>query len=241
MVQRGMTTPGLDPRLGGLEGATFLHAESQYLAKLFTERLADEGYNMVLDNTMHSPTAMAGTMNDMADEGYKYRGLFMDIPVDESRKSIRERYLRHALDGTGRFVPTSIIGDRTSTRSLSRNRDAFDTMVGQDWFTEWMAVDNTGVSDGNPRKVIEAQGTGKGEHKPKYEPISPSFWPNADKKSQDPEFQQKTKKRRSFWERLFGKSPEQPPLLFDQPQPQEQPEAAATMGYDTTGESFFPP
>ena len=50
-------------------------------------------------------------MEPLAEEGYTFRGLFADIPVPESRLSIRERFTDAPI-GQGRFVPSSVVGNR---------------------------------------------------------------------------------------------------------------------------------
>ena len=46
---------------------------------------------------------------------------------------------------------------------MSKNRDAFDELVAQDWFTDWMVIDNTGISEEprRPKKEVTAQGKGQ--------------------------------------------------------------------------------
>jgi hypothetical protein len=172
LIGRGMLPEGISQDLKPMEQVTFLHEESSYVAKLFSQRLGDLGYNVVLDNTMDSEGGMMKRMTPLARQGYKFRGLFVDIPVDESKASARKRYLDAALSPQGgRFVPSSVQGNRASSRgTLSKNRDAMDSLVEQDWFTEFMIVDNTGVSTGNAKGEVLVQGTGGGTAATRYLP-----------------------------------------------------------------------
>ena len=171
LIARGMLPEGISKDLKPMEQVTFLHEESSYLAKQFSKRLGDLGYNVVLDNTMDSEHGMLKRMTPLARQGYNFRGLFVDIPVEESRASATARYQRGAFtEQGGRFVPSSVIGNASSTRgNLSKNRDAMDDLVEDDWFTEWVVIDNTGISQGNPRGAVIAQGSGAGSAVQKWQ------------------------------------------------------------------------
>jgi hypothetical protein len=45
-----------------------------------------------------------------------------------------------------------------------------DTLVDDDWFTEWLIVDNTGISNRTPKGEIVGQGTGAGSAADRYLP-----------------------------------------------------------------------
>jgi hypothetical protein len=224
MVEKGMGPPGLSPKLGGLEGASFIHEESSYISKMFSRRLSALGYNMVLDNTMNTPESMKKKMLPLANEGYTFRGLFADIPVPESKISIKDRYMDAPI-GKGRFVPSAVVGGRESPdpNSLSLNRDAFDKLVDEDWFTSWKVIDNTGISERprNPRGVVTAQGTGEGskpgeiyaERHPEHEDVEAKA---ARLKAEEDEAKREREERKRWWKRLYEKfSPPDEP--FDLP------------------------
>lgn len=165
LIARGALPDGVDPSVKPMEQVNFIHEESSYLSKLFVAMLADEGYNIVLDNTMASPGSMIGRMRPLQEAGYSFKGLFVDIPVEESRLSARRRYERGMTsDLGGRFVPSGVQSDTPSVNGrLSVNRDAFDELAGIDkdgnvigggWFTEFMVIDNTGVSEQKPKSEI---------------------------------------------------------------------------------------
>ena len=172
LIAKGMLPEGISQDLKPMEQVTFLHEESSYVAKMFSQRLGDLGYNVVLDNTMDSEGGMLKRMTPLARQGYKFRGIFADIPQEESLASAKKRYTDAALSPMGgRFVPSSVQGNRGSTKgTMSKNRDAMDSLVEQDWFTEFMIVDNTGVSTRNPRGEIVAEGTGTGSAADRYLP-----------------------------------------------------------------------
>ena len=171
MVDRGMTPPGIEG-LKPMEQVTFIHSESAYLAKMFQNRLSDDGYNVVIDRTFESSGGMQPVLGALADDGYTFRGLFVDIPIDESRESTRRRYLQDALtDKGGRFVPSSVQGNRASSQgNLSKNRDAFNSYAEDDWFDEWMIIDNSGITDGNPKGDVVDHGTSDGDGTAAYRP-----------------------------------------------------------------------
>jgi len=181
LIERGMLPEGISPDLKPMEQVTFLHEESSYVAKMFSQRLGDLGYNVVLDNTMDSEAGMLKRMTPLARQGYKFRGIFADIPQEESLASAKKRYIDAALTPQGgRFVPSSVQGNRGSTKgTMSKNRDAMDTLVAEDWFTEYMIVDNTGVSTRNPKGEVVAQGTGTGSAADRYLPDHDAARPKA--------------------------------------------------------------
>jgi GNAT superfamily N-acetyltransferase len=173
MIQRGMLPQGISQDIKPNEQVTFIHGESNYIGKMITNRLAAAGYNVILDNTMQSSSDAERRATPLAQTGYKFRGLFADIPVDESRASVEKRYLADALtEMGGRFVSSAVAGSsgRYSNKSYSKNRDAMDDLVERDWFTEWMIVDNTGIGQGAPKGEIVGEGTGGGTAPSKYLP-----------------------------------------------------------------------
>jgi hypothetical protein len=181
LIARGMLPEGISQDLKPMEQVTFLHEESSAVAKMFSARLGRLGYNVVLDNTMDSEGGMLKRMTPLARQGYKFRGLFADIPPDESLESARKRYLDAALTPMGgRYVPSSVQGNRSSSKgNMSKNRDAMDSLVADDWFTEFMIVDNTGVSTRNPKGDVVAQGAGAGSAADRYLPGNDAAAPKA--------------------------------------------------------------
>lgn len=172
LIDAGGLPPGIEG-LKPMEQVTFIHEESSALSKIFLNRLAEEGYNVVLDNTMETPAGMKKRMIPLASAGYSFRGLFVDISPEESKVSAKARYARlFQTDRGGRFVPSAVVGEKRSTRGrMSANRDAFDELAGIDendnvtgtgWFREFLVVDNTGVSKQNPRSQVTLRGQGDG-------------------------------------------------------------------------------
>ena len=164
LIDRGMTPEGVDAGMKPMEQALYIHEESSEVSKMFMMRLAYLGYNIVLDNTMDTTFGMEKRLVPLSKLGYRHRALFVDITPDESRVSAKGRYIEDA--GTvrgGRFVPSSIVSKKDSQRgNMSRNTDNFHDLVTADWFDQWMIIDNTGVSQRNPRRERTGEGTGKG-------------------------------------------------------------------------------
>lgn len=172
LIDAGALPPGIEG-MKPMEQVTFIHEESSALSKIFLNRLSSEGYNVVLDNTMETPEGMKKRMIPLAAAGYKFRGLFVDIPPAESKASAKGRYQRlFQSERGGRFVPSTVVGDRVSSRGrMSANRDAFDELAGIDendqisnkgWFTDFVIVDNTGVAQQRPRSQVTLVGKGDG-------------------------------------------------------------------------------
>ena len=99
-----------------------------------------------------------GRMDAPPDAAARPEGLHVPWPVrrhPDRRKSLastKKRYIEAALTPQGgRFVPSSVQGNRHSSKgNMSKNRDAFDKFIDQDWFNEWMIVDNTGSRRRHP-------------------------------------------------------------------------------------------
>lgn len=184
MVEMGMVPDTLPPQIKPREAASITHAESNFLTKLFMSRLAAMDVNMVYDSTMANRFHVEKNIRSMAEAGYSFSGLYVGIPKEESRLSTKKRYIEESINNPelgGRFVP-------------SEASTAWDTegtfKQFQSWFTDgWMMVDNTGVSRGEPRKEIYAEGVGDGSGldrflnppppKPrvrKGDPTQSSFW-----------------------------------------------------------------
>lgn len=178
LIDAGALPPNIDG-LKPLEQVAFIHEESSTLSKIWLARLSDEGYNVVLDNTMDfnektgNAKGMLGRMAPLAEDGYAFRGLFVDITPEESLASAKRRYaISFDSERGGRFVPSSVQADRSSRHGrMSANRDAFDQLAGIDengavsgtgWFKDFMVIDNTGVSNGTPKKQIVLSGQGDG-------------------------------------------------------------------------------
>ena len=186
MIDRGMLPEEVSPGMKPLEQVTFIHEESSTLSKEFMVRFGDLGYNMVLDNTMDSDRGMDKRITPLAHDGYKFRGLFIDITPEESQTSVMNRYLRQAFTTLGgRFVP-SWISDPKKKKSrrgrFSTNRDNFDKLVEDGWFTYHSVIDNTGVSKDPPapKGDVTTRGTGTGaaaaeKYKEKWG-VYPGWW-----------------------------------------------------------------
>jgi hypothetical protein len=187
---------------------------------------------MVLDNTMDTPDKVKKKMRPLAEEGYTFRGLFVDIPVEESMLSIRDRYLDAPI-GEGRFVPSSVVKNRASSNpdSMSKNRDAFDALADEDWFTSWKVIDNTGISEKprNPRGVTTAQGTGEGSASKEIFAAKQGVDAEAKAaqlKAEEEEARRDREERKRWWKRLYEKfsPPDEPFALPDLHPGMERPE-----------------
>lgn len=192
MIEFDMLPPDLPKEIRPREAASVTHAESNFLTMLFMSRLAALDINTVYDSTMANRGHVEKNIRALAEAGYTFQGLYVKIPKVESETSARNRYIEESLADPelgGRFVPS----EASSAWDTEGTFKQF-----QSWFTDgWLMVDNTGLTKGQPRKEIYAQGEGNGsglafflsplpppEHRPKRPPT----------RAGDP-------KQRSFWER----------------------------------------
>lgn len=170
MIHAGMLPEGVSPLIKPREQVSFIHAESNFLVSLFFSRLSDEGWNVVYDTTMANVPHVVKNISPLAEAGYKFKGLFIDIPREESKTSALSRYIREFRPDDllgSRFVPSEA-GSAGSARGYnSGNRDVFEDM--ENWFDGgWMVVDNTGISKQRPRRKIVARGVGDGSRTIRY-------------------------------------------------------------------------
>jgi hypothetical protein len=156
MIEAGMLPSGISPSIKPMEQVSFIHAESNYLVALFFRRLSWLGYNVVYDTTMANVPHMTKNLYPLAEDGYRFRGIYIDISYQESRVSALKRYVSEwDTPLGGRFVPSE-------AGAGGNNLGVFDQM--KSWFEDgWMLVNNEGISRGEPAwEIVE---TGKGDGK----------------------------------------------------------------------------
>ena len=133
--------------------------------------------NILLDGTLGSRSILK-RVDMLTDESkgkkYKVRGVFVDVPVEESVKSAIKRHRdgndarrRGVKEGDeqfgGRYVPPAVIRHSTppaGSEHRSTNRSIFADMVDSGVFTNGsLVIDNTGISDRKPlNKIVERDG-----------------------------------------------------------------------------------
>lgn len=157
MVEMDMIPEDLPSEIRPREAASVIHAESNFLTKLFMSRLAAMDVNVVYDSTMANTSHVEKNIRALAEAGYTFSGLYVKIPKEESRLSTKRRFIQESLDNPelgGRFVPTAASSAWDTEGTFKRFRS---------WFTDgWMMVDNTGISKGEPRKNLYDYGAGDG-------------------------------------------------------------------------------
>lgn len=150
MIDEGMLPEGISDKIKPNEQASFIHAESNFLTAMFFRRMAELGHNVVYDTTMANVPHVKKNVGPLHDAGYDFKGVYIDIPREESRLSTTRRYLTEWESPMGgRFVPSEATGNNT--------RGVFEDMT--QWMNEWLIVDNTGISKGTPRLEIVKRGT----------------------------------------------------------------------------------
>lgn len=157
MVDAGMIPDYVPGEIRPREAVSIIHAESNFLSKLFMSRLATTGTNVAYDSTMANVPHVQKNIRPLAENGYSFSGLYVHIPKEESRLSAKKRFLEESAANPelgGRFVPSEASG-AWNTEGTFRNFES--------WFTDgWMMVDNTGVTKGTPRKEVYDEGIGDG-------------------------------------------------------------------------------
>lgn len=199
MVETGMIPSDLPDTVRPREYASVIHAESNFLTKLFMSRLAAEDLNTVYDSTMANTDHVKKNVRALAESGYTFQGLYVSIPSEESRLSAKKRYIEESLANPelgGRFVPTEASGAWDTEGTFKQFTS---------WFEDgWLMVDNTGVSRGAPRKTVYAEGTGDGSGLDRFlNPPPPK-----------PVIRQGDPKQSSFWTGEAVPGGKKPPVMW---------------------------
>ena len=163
-IKEAMAARGLIPELDGLspmEASDLVHEESSAVAYQLADRAMKDGKNVIWDITMSSPNSALRRLEDLADEGYSTRGVFVDIPIDvaveraDARHRIGHEDFRAGLGFGGRYVPPEVIKAQTDEDWGSVNRRTFEEVKSS--FTEWRVYDNS-VTGREPQLVEASPG-----------------------------------------------------------------------------------
>lgn len=175
IMKEVMVSAGMVPEIEGMkpmEMASFIHKESSRMAKMLLQQLRREGYNVTIDGTLGDDSR--DKIEPLINEGYRAKGLFVDVPLDESLGSARDRYTKDAFtENGGRYVPPFVqaAGAPPAHGRMSENRNVFDRLAGitpdgqvtgDGLFETFLVIDNTGIANGNPRSEKTVEGTGSG-------------------------------------------------------------------------------
>ncbi len=156
-VKQEMLDRGMVRRVPGMtdgEHAALLHVESGHIADRMVIEARARGMNVVIDKTMASSPAR--DIGNFRNDGYSVRGVFVKVPVSESKASAFKRW----QDG-GRYVPGSYIEQSRLPNGSTKNFENFRSSRGL--MDEWIVIDNTGISKREPRATIVESGSGLGE------------------------------------------------------------------------------
>jgi predicted ABC-type ATPase len=163
-IKEEMAKRGLIPQLDGLspmEASDLVHEESSAVAYQLADRAMKDGKNIIWDITMSSPDGALRRLDDLTEEGYSTRGIFVHIDIDAAVQRADARH-RHGhgdyLAGKGfggRYVPPEVIAAQADPEWGSVNRRTFEQVKSR--FTEWAIYDNS-VTGREPQLVQASQG-----------------------------------------------------------------------------------
>jgi len=149
-IKSRMAAAGMVPTVEGLspmECAALVHEESSDMSKRLAERAYKEKKNIVWDITMSSTKSVNGRIDDLHNNGYHTKGVFVDIPIETAVKRALGRHrsgleqYRQGKGYGGRYVPPGVIRLYASAGSSSTNHVVFDTLSSQ--MDDWIAYDNS--------------------------------------------------------------------------------------------------
>jgi len=124
-IKEALIDRGMVPQIEGytpMELAPLFHQESSHLARRLAQRAMRHGTNIIFDGTLRNPNHLPSRIQELRDAGYEAPyGIFLDIPVERSLASARNRYVdqleRHARGENpygGRLVPPEFIANSVS-------------------------------------------------------------------------------------------------------------------------------
>lgn len=159
-VKAKMIRDGVFPEIKGLspmEMAGPMHEMSSDISKAFSQRVLDDGFDMIADITMGGHpkkrtgmTGAEGTSTELESLGYQLDAVFVDVPLSMSAVSQNQRHLNgvNRLRGGddpdgGRYVPEFILEESDTGGATTLNRDNFEKMRADGRFARWYVVDNT--------------------------------------------------------------------------------------------------
>lgn len=86
-----------------------VHEESSDLLKLALSQATQLRANVVLDGTLKSYESARKLVDSFVGNGYRFEAHYMHLPRQEAAKRAVGRYLTSKGDGSGRYVPVSIV------------------------------------------------------------------------------------------------------------------------------------
>lgn len=166
MARRGMIpkVPGMTP----MEASPLVHEEASHISKQIGFRLMREKKNLIYDVTMARVPSTRKKLEQLSNEGYDCKAVFVDIEPALSKERGARRYrdgleeytVQHKGHG-GRPLPNHLVDNQRSTvkGARSKNAVALVTLEKNGYFSEPPAVfDNMGSS---PKRVEYSEFAGK--------------------------------------------------------------------------------
>lgn len=135
--------PGLHP----MEASSLIHEESSKMAWDLAQMAEAQKYNIIWDISMGNSGTIEQRIDDMKaiNSEYKTLGIFVDVPISQSKSSAAERYANGLKNDPtiARYTqPVRIEALRDPTGEYqSVNRAAFEES--KDHFDRWVLIDNT--------------------------------------------------------------------------------------------------
>lgn len=166
MAKRGMVpkVPGMTP----MEASPLVHEEASHISKQIGFRLMREKKNMIYDVTMSGRGSSRKKLEQLTNEGYDTRAVFVDIEPALSKERAKKRYregleeytVKHSGDG-GRPLPNHLVDNQRSTVKGARSKNAVNLVAleKEGHFSERPAVfDNMGSS---PERIEYSEFAGR--------------------------------------------------------------------------------
>lgn len=124
-----------------------VHEESSDLLKLVLDEARKSRVNVVLDGTLKSYEAVRKLVDAFVGTGYRFEAHYMHLPRQEAAKRAVARYLTKKNDGSGRYVPVSIV--------LSNIENELNFMRLFEFADSWSFRDNNVARETPPRLIAQ--------------------------------------------------------------------------------------
>lgn len=142
-----------------LEASVLTYKETNHVTWRLFELAIERGINIVFDTMMADETATLGKILPLLKNGYAIDGIFVDVTIETALRRMKSRhragldnFIVHGRGHGGRLLPEKSITEQQSVKTNSINRDVFDKITEQGFFSDIQIFDNN-IDDKKPTRI----------------------------------------------------------------------------------------